>query len=171
MKALSWVLFLVGTLLAAGAGARLPPLWSVFAIGIVLSVTGAVMLRRQIAASAASGGEGGGIRDLSTLRVALAELTVAVRALAEHEDAESLKSALESIHAERLMPIIEARLMMVGAHGVEAYAEVYTPLASGERCLNRAWSALVDEHLDEARSQVAPAASHIDRALAAWPGA
>ena len=43
-------------------------------------------------------------------------------------------------------------------------------MAGGERCLNRAWSMLVDEAGDPAE-QVVAAHAHFAQAMAAWPSA
>jgi hypothetical protein len=169
MKALAWSLFLVGTLVAAGAGAKLPPIWSVFAVGIVLAIVGAFMLRRQLAAEVGADGDGTGIADLAGLAGALGELAAEVDALADAPDGEALKAGIEAAQGVRILPILEARMLLASAHGIEPYAEVFTPFASGERCLSRAWSALVDGHLTEARGQIPMASAHFRRAVEALP--
>jgi hypothetical protein len=169
MKALSWSVFISGTLIAALTGVRLPPMWEWFAVGIVLAVAGAVMLRRQIAASQAAGGDEGGIRDLGGLRRGLDGLVAQTEALGAETDPAALKDGVEQVLMESLMPVVAARLMLAAAHGIETYAMVYTPLASGERCLNRAWSALVDGEPQFAGPQIKAARGHFEAAAGSWP--
>jgi hypothetical protein len=89
--------------------------------------------------------------------------------LAAITDADALKSGVEGVLLGRLMPIVSARLMLSAAHGIEAYAQVFTPIASGERCLNRAWSALVDGQPEVAGPEVVSARRHFATARTSWP--
>jgi hypothetical protein len=170
MTALAWVLFLVGTLLAAATGAHLPPIWPLFGLGIVMSVGGAVLLRRQ-AAGRVGETDGDGITDVASLRAALAGVEAQVDALAQQPVDDALKAALEGILLDGLMPAVEARGLLLQAHGVEAHAKVFTPVATAERCLNRAWSALVDGVSDETSSELGKARLHLGTAVAAFPAA
>ena len=171
MKAFGWVLFLVGTLVASAAGAKVPPSWVVFGVGAVVATAGAVLLRVH-AARTIGGGDGvGGIRDLASLRAGLDVIEAGIVAAAASEGDEALKIAVEDAILERMIPVIEARMILAQAHGVEAYAKVFTPLASCERCLNRAWSAIVDGYPPEARDQMVAARAHLDAARGAWPTA
>lgn len=168
MKIAGWLIFLTGTLLAAATGAKLEPMWAPFAVGIVLAVAGALVLRRSQDAGGTVSEEDGGIKDLVTLERRFEELLDAVAA-ARPLEAEAQKLALEAILLGRLLPIVDARLLLAAEHGVEPYAEVFTPTASGERCLNRAWSMLVDGSGD-ATEQIENAHRHFILALSSWPG-
>lgn len=170
MKALAWLLFVGGTLVAALTGARLPPMWGPFAIGIVVALVGAVLLRRQLAAARASGSDdGNGIQDLAGLRRGMDALVAETDKLTGVSDPDALKLGVEQVLMETLMPVVAARLMLASAHGIESYAEVYTPLASGERCLNRAWSTLVDGEPSYAGPQIEAARGHFAAAAGNWP--
>lgn len=170
MKALGWILFLAGTLLASAAGARIPPSWAVFAIGAVLATAGGIVLRRDMARAASAGaGDSGGIRDLAGLRVALDAIDASIQDTLRAVDDEALKSCIEATLLEKVAPVVEARLMLSAAHGVEAYARVFTPMAACERCLNRSWSAVVDGVPAEARAQASAARHHLAEAIRAWP--
>ncbi len=170
MKALSWSLFVGGTLTAALTGARIPPMWPLFGLGIVLAVAGAVLLRRQMAAAqAAGGGDDAGISNLGDLRAGLDTLIAEAKALGQTTEPDALKDGVERVLMERLMPLVSARLMLASTHGIESYAKVYTPLASGERCMNRAWSALVDGEPQIAGPQIEAACAHFAAAAGSWP--
>ena len=170
MSTLAWILFVVGTLVATATGAHDPPMWVPFAAGIALAVSGAVLLRRASASQAASGAADARIGDLPGLRQALHEVTAQTAALAAlPEQTDDLLQRLETLLLEELLPVVEARGMLAGQHGVESYAKVYTPMASGERCLNRAWSALADANPAEARAQLRRAQGHFEAAEQGWP--
>lgn len=170
MKALGWILFLIGTLVASAAGARIPPSWMVFGGGAVLATVGAIVLRREMARAASTGsGKDGAIGDLAGLRAALDGIDAAIQDTLRTADDEGLKAGVEATLLERVIPVVEARLLLSSAHGVEAYARVFTPMAACERCLNRAWSAVVDGHPSESRAQASAARHHLAEAIRAWP--
>lgn len=171
MKALGWTLFLVGTLVASAAGAKIPPSWVVFGVGAVVATIGAVVLRRELAKVGGGGpvdGDPHAIHDLASLRSALDRVDAGIGGAVDASD-EALKSAIEAVLLERLMPVVEGRMLLAQAHGVEAYAKVFTPMAACERCLNRAWSAVVDGDVGEARTQVGASRQHLAEAVGYWP--
>lgn len=171
MNYLAWTLFIVGTLLATATGAHSPPLWLPFGAGIALAVGGALLLRRQTAQQA-GGGADARITDLAGLRTALHEVTAQTAALeALPEQTDDLLDRLEVILLEQLLPVVDARSILASSQGVESYARVFTPIASGERCLNRAWSALADANPAEARAQLGRARAHFEAAERGWPDA
>ncbi len=170
MKALGWVLFLIGTLVASAAGARIPPSWVVFGVGAVVATVGAFVLRREMAKAASAGsGKDGAINDLAGLRAALDGIDSSIQDTLRTSDDEGLKAGVEATLLERVIPVVEARLLLSSAHGVEAYARVFTPMAACERCLNRSWSAVVDGHPSESRAQASAARHHLAEAIRAWP--
>ncbi len=168
MKAMSWTLFLLGTLIAAATGAHLPPIWPLFAVGIALALVGAILLRR-IAATGVGDGDGEGIGSVPELQAALQGLHDTVVTLAAQEPGEGMRAGLEQTLLESLVPALEARSLLASAHGVEAYARVFTPVATAERCLNRAWSASADGVPDEATSELSKAVAHLAHAIQAFP--
>ncbi len=172
MTALAWILFIAGTLLATATGAHNPPMWVPFGGGIALAVVGALLLRREIAAAGGRGDGDDGIRDLTGLRQALHGVTAQTASLAALPEGQAdLRVSLETLLMEQLLPVVDARSLLANAHGVEAYAKVFTPLAGGERCLNRAWSALADGHPREAKTQLARAQAHFENAEKGWVSA
>lgn len=172
MNAAAWILFILGTLLATATGAHDPPMWLPFGVGIALAVSGALLLRRQNADAIGAGDGETGIRDLAGLQNALGMLTERTAALASTPtDTGQVRSQLESLLLEQVLPLVDARGFLANAHGVEAYARVFTPFASAERCLNRAWSALADGNPHEAKAQLHKAHQHFLAAEQGWPSA
>lgn len=82
---------------------------------------------------------------------------------------EEIHAAIDPIHSGSLYRILEGKDSAQASLGLAGYAHVYGPLASGERMLNRAWSAAVDGYLEEARECAERAAPHFAEAFSAWP--
>ena len=59
---------------------------------------------------------------------------------------------------------VDARETMIPRLGMQAYADVMSAFATGERQINRAWSASVDGYVDEVRVCVADAHAHLTEA-------
>ena len=170
MTIISWALFLSGTLLATATGAHDPPMWGPFSAGIVLAVLGALLLRRQEAAGGSGPSADAAITDLASLGTALRAVTAQTAGLATLPEGEpGLRDRVESLRLDHLLPVVEGRGFLARAHGIEVYAQVFTPLAGGERCLNRAWSALADGNPAEARAQLQRAQAHLEQAVAGFP--
>ena len=92
----------------------------------------------------------------------LTDLTQEVGALQEHMASgpngdltwEAVQAAIEEAQKGHLERLIEAGPRLQARHGLQAHAEIYAPLATAERRLNRAWSATVDRHWPEATDSV-----------------
>ena len=138
-----------------------------FAFGLVMVITGSLLFRRALKAELVDAPEGGeaaqdGPKDLG---VAFSDLAKRVAALDDAVstglDAEAIKSELENIQLDLLEPIVEARQKVQLKYGMEAFAQIYGPLAGAERRLNRAWSALVDDHRPEAHASISRVAKEL----------
>lgn len=147
--------------------------------GLALIVIGAVLGRR--AAKAELHGDGDrkpGAAKRVDFAVAVDELTARIRALADRAAATDAPTAAEqkALHADiqelqvaRFGPIIEARHQLQNRIGLAGFASVFSPLSSGERWLNRAWSTLADAHWPETQTSLAQSAEQMaeaSRALA-----
>jgi hypothetical protein len=135
----------------------------------VLIIGAAIALKRGSQAVVASSD---GSTPASAVRTALQELVADANRLAEAApglDADGLHAAIDPIHSGSLYRVIEGKDSAQAALGLNAYAHVFGPLASGERMLNRAWSAAVDGYVEEARDCAGRAAPHFEEALSAWP--
>ncbi|MBX3270915.1 MAG: hypothetical protein KF729_11685 [Sandaracinaceae bacterium] len=149
-----------------------------FALGLALVVVGAVLgrvaARREAhAAPARPAGEAPAARDLGAL---LDDLHALVAALAEEAarasapsdaDFDALKDRIHEVVLEKVEPIVDAAPRVQAKYGLARFADVFGPLSSGERYLNRAWSALVDRHWEEATRSLARAAADLEHARAA----
>jgi len=68
--------------------------------------------------------------------------------------------------APQLRDFVEAREVLIHRYGLQHYADVMTRFASGERMINRAWSASVDGYIDETRQCLQQASTFMSEAAA-----
>ena len=143
-----------------------------FALGLLLVITGGILYRKAVRAELVGSDSGEGKREGPTdFGVALGELAVAVRDLAgragatdAHDDAlrESTKQDIESALLDRIAPMVEARARVQLRYGMDGFAAVFGPLSTGERRLNRSWSALVDNHWPETQASLEGSADALE---------
>lgn len=75
------------------------------------------------------------------------------------------------VRIDELLPVhfdafVEARRSIAHFYGLQAYADVMSPYAAGERHINRVWSASADGYVDEVREYLQKAAEQFAEALA-----
>lgn len=161
------------------AGARLGAWFKLsgmpFLLGLIFVVAGSLISRKalkdEMESGADSKGGGGGPVDfgqkLSALAAdvkALAEEMASQGGAAEQAEMDSVRERIETFQLEGFEPLIEARVQVQARHGLAGFAAVFGPLSSAERFVNRAWSALVDDHWPEASASVTNAARELDAA-------
>ncbi|HMB54361.1 MAG TPA: hypothetical protein VKU40_13665, partial [Thermoanaerobaculia bacterium] len=69
-----------------------------------------------------------------------------------------------------LAAFAEARESIAYRYGLAAYGEVMSHFASGERYLNRVWSASTDGYIDEAHDYLVRAKEQFEEALGVFRG-
>ncbi len=132
-----------------------------FLLGLAMVVIGAVLARKAVKAEALSEAPRADGRGPVDFGVLLGELHAAAAALATRMDAgetaeaaAEAKLAIEAMQLEQFAPLVEARSKLQARYGLAGFAEVFGPFSGGERRINRAWSALVDDHWPEAHDSV-----------------
>jgi len=60
-----------------------------------------------------------------------------------------MRHRIDELFLEDLAAFVEARESIAHVHGLQAYADVMSSFAAGERYLNRVWSASADGYIDE----------------------
>ncbi len=159
-----------------GPGARLGA-WAsesgpLFGVGLVLIVAGAFVGRVAVKREATreqpeSGGKDAGPKDFGAV---LDELEAGVRRIAEEaralespkrEDYERVKAEIEAVQLDGFEPLVAARQRVQVKYGMAGFAEIFGPLSSAERKVNRAWSALVDQHWPETQDSLEAAAGEL----------
>lgn len=150
---IAWFLFILGFFVAAATAMPIPPRWGLFAVALAVSLVGALLARRA-AARHARGGTGTGAAAHVEAMPALRRIAKALEAIDPDGDGESFKKAIEHCQLELIPPLVAERRRFLHEHGPVVFAHFFGAFARGERFVNRCWSALVDEHRDEARSSL-----------------
>jgi hypothetical protein len=148
-----------------------------FLLGLVLMLLGITLRRieRRDAALllAAGGGADAGPTGPDLFRAALQQLldeTERLAARSAEMDGAEVTAAVDPLLNGPVLELIDRRQVVADAYGVAVQAEVLSLFASGERRLNRAWSAGVDGYDEEAGSSLRSAVAPLREALAALPG-
>lgn len=169
MKALGSLCLLVGFL--SGAYVVVAQVhaieWVHYGIGATFMLAGIALM--HVARSRAAAGSDQHDEDLDVLEASLEKLGVKVEGLAAIEADEDLLDVHRRIDAELLEDLdafVEVRESMIPRLGMQPYANIMSPFATGERLLNRAWSASADGYVDEVRRCVQEAASEVRSAQA-----
>ncbi|MCB1037043.1 MAG: hypothetical protein KDD47_24665 [Acidobacteria bacterium] len=135
--------------------------WGAWALAIAFGVVGVALARLGKRQSATSEGRLEG--NISTLRKSLSSIVEKIGGLQAELPSLNVYDVRHRID-ERFMgdlnAFVEARESIMHRYGVQAYANVMTDFATGERTLNRAWSASTDGYVDEVARSVAKAEIH-----------
>lgn len=161
-----------------GPGARLEA-WveqsgAMFGLGLVLIVIGAFVGRRAVKLEATAeeptSATGTAPKDFGHV---LTELEGKLRTLADEArsneapptvEVQRIKNEIEALQIEGFELLVAARQRVQVKYGMAAFAEIFSPLSSAERKLNRAWSALVDHHWPETQESLAGSATDLTEA-------
>ncbi len=150
-----------------------------FGLGLVLVIGGALAFRvaaRREALTEPTGADGAQAMDFGQL---LAELHASVESLSTRMDGpdaptradqDRLKDDIQELQMGPFEQLVSARAKVQARYGMAGFAEIFGPVSSAERYLGRAWSALVDQHWEEARASVERAASDLDQARGVLAG-
>lgn len=80
----------------------------------------------------------------------------------ESMDRKTIQDKIEDIQLNNLVPFAEARHAFQHDYGIVNFADFFSDFATGERNINRAWSAIVDGYLEETRQSVIKAFSSFE---------
>ncbi len=169
MKRLGYLLialgFLGGALASVIRESGVP--WPHFALGLGVGVAGLVLVRLGERQRIQTQREAAG--SLEDLIATLERITANSRQLdAEkaHLDPRTLHTRIDATFRRDLAHFMANRERIIHACGLQAYADVMSPLATGERYLNRVWSASTDGYVDEAWTYLERAAAQFAEAYA-----
>lgn len=136
-------------------------------LGMILIIAGAFIARKaahaEATAVAPSDGKTRGpvdfgdlLRELETgVRTLHADMVADVETPASSGTArgaafEAYKKRIEAFQYDYVEPMVDSRIKVQTRFGMAGFAALFSPMSGGERNLNRAWSALVDDHWPEA---------------------
>lgn len=153
MKNIAYLLIIAGFLLGAYVAAldAVAVDWLLCGIAAITAISGVVTSKRLEAAAARSGAL------LEANRTALNEsIGNIVRGLESltrdgTEKGAALLTRIDTDLREDLRRFADARESMVHLYGLQAYADIMSEFAAGERYINRVWSSSADGYDEEAR--------------------
>jgi hypothetical protein len=172
------VLFTLGIIIAiSGAakppapGATFPDTVPVFIAGILAAIAGVEIwwghrsIMRLLTGNADKESPDNPFVILSRLIPALKETGGRIELM----NAAEITAGIDEITTRFVTPLVDGRQTLVDQLGLRAGADLLVTAATGERLLNRSWSAAADGHLVEARSSFREAAQAFDEAAAMVP--
>jgi hypothetical protein len=83
----------------------------------------------------------------------------------ESLDVYEVRHKIDDMFMEDLDIFVQARESIGHAHGLQAYADVMSHFATGERYLHRSWSASTDGYIDEVHKYISRAREQFQQAL------
>jgi hypothetical protein len=131
--------------------------WQLFVISAVAAVAGLVTIKRQASAHARSDS----VLELNRgeLRESIHNIVTDLNELTNGETlhGDALRDRIDLHLREDLRRFADARQSMVHLFGLQAYADIMSSFAAGERYINRVWSASADGYDEEAETYLGKA--------------
>ncbi len=139
--------------------------WLWYGLSMILGIGGVVLLRKT---SKSKETESSRVaeefsivtRSLTDLQLRIGELAANLEKLAPQDVVEFIDETC----VDPFTDFADARNALIQRYGLRAFAEIMTQFASGERFLNRTWSAAADGYMNEAMDSVTRSNAHIIRA-------
>lgn len=175
MKSIGYLLLCTGFL--AGAYATALDVqnvrWGLFATAALAAIAGLIILKRQ--ASSESRSESVLELNRSELHDSIRSVVDDLRGLSDEVamKGDKLRDWIDGKLRDDLRRFADARESMVHLFGLQAYADIMSSFAAGERYINRVWSASADgydveaaKYLKKAATQFAGAQEQLTQAAA-----
>jgi len=152
MKNIGYLVITIGFLGGAIAGVADTDevRWAYFIPAIAVAVAGVFMVR--LAQKTHSTSKKKLASNMEAVRTSLARITANIADLDGHKadiETHDVRRRISELFPNDLEQFVEARECIVHVHGLQAYADVMSRFAAGERYLNRVWSASADGYIDE----------------------
>ncbi len=163
--------FLAGAYVAVAEVDRVD--WTYYGLCAGLMIAGMIVLRLARSQEAGAAGQKHE-ENIRVLERSLESLVAKVAELESSRDDEDQLVMHDRIDAELLDDLndfVEARESMIPRLGMQNYADIMSPFATGERLLNRAWSASADGYVDEVRKCITQARQELEQARELLAGA
>lgn len=147
--------------------AKLDNLWSTvrwpwYGLAMLIAFGGVILLRASNRATQLNSENIQG--QYSTLTTAIVELVDKLQTLDANFDNMIPEEVVEFIDDQCVIhfnDFADSRNTITQRYGLTAFAEIMSEFATGERYINRAWSASADGYIDEAKSSVKRCLSHL----------
>lgn len=132
--------------------------WALFSIAAIAAIAGVAIAKQQDRAVARSGTVLETNR--SELNESIGNLVRDLSAMNDGKtiDGEQLRDWIDAQLRPDLRRFADARESMVHLFGLQTYADIMSEFATGERFINRVWSASADGYMEEAANYLKRAA-------------
>jgi hypothetical protein len=165
---LGWTLFTVGFLVAAATAMKLPPLWEAFVPSIIMACGGAIIARSGAMGGAHDEDMASGI-ELNPVDLAKAMIKNLSR-ISGTTSPEKAKEIIEEVQNGDVADFVDQRRIYMKKYGPAKFAHFFGSFAKGERSVNRAWSALIDDHPQEMHDSLRRAANAFREVISSFDG-
>jgi hypothetical protein len=161
MKKLGYAMITAGFLAGALAAVvdKEAVRWEYFAGSLVAGAIGIVVARAVHAQKSLS--EERLTSNMQAIELSLARIVSNMKQLNAQKqsiNAYDVRHRIDELFTDDITSFVEARQCIAQVHGLQAYANVMSSFAAGERYLNRVWSASADGYIDEVNAYLDKAA-------------
>ncbi len=168
MKKLGYIIitvaFLAGALVAVLDELKVQ--WGYFSGALILGVVGIILVRLYEHKSSRSDKRVAmNLQDIKTSLIRIVENITHLNAEKLSINTYDMRFRIDDLLSEDMNTFIEARESLAHAYGLQVYANIMSYFASGERYLNRVWSASADGYIDEVAAYLDKAQLQFSEAL------
>ena len=140
--------------------------WGYFAGSLAVGVVGIVLVRAAHARHSLA--EEKLTLNMQVIEASLAQIVEKISRLNAQKqsvDIYDMRHRIDELFPGDLTSFVQARHSIAQVHGLQAYADVMSCFAAGERYLNRVWSASADGYVDEVNTYLDKAQSQFVESL------
>ncbi len=140
--------------------------WEGFIVAVIAGVAGVVMVR--LAISRAARKEETLTANIQNIRQSLTQVVENITALNREKESINpydFRHRIDDLFPADLATFVDARESIGHVYGLQAYADVMSIFSSGERHLNRVWSASADGYIHECHTYLEKARVQFSDAL------
>ena len=168
MKTIGYLLitfsFLAGSLLAVVD--KLNVQWCYFLPAIFMGAVGIFLVHRHERATSRSEKKlTANLQDIKTSLTRVVENLTRLNTEKQSINPYDMRHRIDKLFGDDLTIFADARESLAHAHSLQVYADVMSHFASGERYLNRVWSASADGYVDEVTAYLDKARIQFAQAL------
>ena len=144
-----------------------PVKWAWYIPALAVGVAGVVVIRTDQARHSKT--EHHVAANIDTIETSLARIASNAEKLNADKGSihtYDMRHKIDELFTDDLETFVDARESIAHRYGLNAYGEIMTSFAAGERYLNRVWSASADGYIDEVNEYVEKAAAQFAESLA-----
>ena len=140
--------------------------WDYFALALILGVAGVAFVR--ISDRRENRQEGKLASNMQSVEASLDRIVKNMTGLNAEKasiNTYDVRHRIDELFTDDLNTFVEARESIAHTHSLNAYADVMSSFAAGERYLNRVWSASTDGYIDEVNTYLDKAQEQFSESL------